>query len=35
VTPDGDGLYFLGPIEELAPREINIVIGWRSLLNRP
>ena len=31
VSPDGRRIYMMRRTEDLAPREINVVIGWRSL----
>lgn len=33
VSPDGDRLYFLRRNEDPPPREIQVVIGWRVLLD--
>jgi Tol biopolymer transport system component len=32
VSPDGQRIYFLTPNKQDAPREFNVVMGWRSLL---
>ena len=32
VSPDGQRIYFLTPNKQEAPREFNVVMGWRSLL---
>jgi hypothetical protein len=32
VSPDGRRIYFLGPNPQTAPREFNVIMGWRSLL---
>ena len=35
VTPDGNGVYFIRRTDAAAPREIKIVMGWRSVLYWP
>ena len=32
VSPDGSRIYMLRPNSDLPPREIQVVIGWRALL---
>ena len=33
VSPDGSRIYFLRGNDDLPPREIPVVIGWRALLD--
>ena len=32
VSPDGRRIYFLSQNKQEAPREFNVIMGWRSLL---
>jgi hypothetical protein len=33
VSPDGSRIYFMRRNDDPLPRELNLVIGWRDLLN--
>jgi serine/threonine protein kinase/Tol biopolymer transport system component len=35
VTPDGKSVYFLRRNDDPPPHEVHIMMGWRTLLNRP
>ena len=33
VSPDGSRIYFMRPVQDAPPREIQVAINWRALLN--
>jgi hypothetical protein len=33
ISPDGSRIYFMQPTDELSPREIQVAINWRALLD--
>ena len=32
ISPDGSRIYFMQPVQEAPPREIQVAINWRALV---